>query len=59
MGKFLPAILLFSFILGLKAETEFRSDDNSVLILSKADFKKAVDSVQHLLVEFCKYSTPS
>ena len=36
------------------SESEFKLDEG-VLVLSKADFPKAIESVEHLLVEFCKF----
>lgn len=54
--QFVRIICLFFFIIGLNADSEFKLEEE-VLVLTKADFKKAVESIEHVLVEFCKYTT--
>lgn len=51
--------LIYLFVIslcafGAKTDDDFQLDDG-VLVLSKSDFQKAVDSIPYLLVEFCKY----
>lgn len=48
-------LLISLCAVGIKADSEFKLDDG-VIVLSKSDFQKAVDSIQYLLVEFCKYT---
>lgn len=46
---------LFVLIIIISNATSDFSYDEDVLVLSKVDFKKAVNDIEHLLVEFCKY----
>lgn len=54
ISKSIRAFCLLFFIIGLNADSEFKKDEE-VLVLTKADFKKAIESVEFVLVEFCKY----
>lgn len=51
--KFFEYCLLVSLLIvgSYSSESEFKLDEG-VLVLSKADFPKAIESVEHLLVEF-------
>lgn len=53
-GQFLRYCFILGVLtVGFRADSEFKEEDG-VIVLSKADFQKAVDSIEHLLVEFCK-----
>ncbi|KAK7590158.1 hypothetical protein V9T40_001771 [Parthenolecanium corni] len=51
ISKSIRAFCLLLFIIGLNADSEFKKDEE-VLVLTKADFKKAIESVEFVLVEF-------
>lgn len=51
-GQFLRYCFILGVLtVGFRADSEFKEEDG-VIVLSKADFQKAVDSIEHLLVEF-------
>lgn len=52
MGGSVLNYLLFVSLCVLKIRADDFQKDDGVIVLSKADFQKAVDSIQYLLVEF-------
>lgn len=54
ISKSVHAFCLLLFVIGLNADSDFKTEDE-VLVLTKPDFKKAIESIEFVLVEFCKF----
>lgn len=53
MIKYALLFILVAFVVAEDAEIEL---DQGVLVLTDSNFETALESNQHILVEFCKYS---
>lgn len=51
ISKSVHAFCLLLFVIGLNADSDFKTEDE-VLVLTKPDFKKAIESIEFVLVEF-------
>ena len=47
--------IVFLLVVGLARAEEIKEEDG-VLVLTKANFKSALEKYEHILVEFCKYN---